>query len=147
MTSVSSSRPRCFRSRISAADGLVGVAGESTGSFFGKAAVMVPAAVIELDEAHVALGEAAGEQAVGGERAGLAGIVAVELETCSGSFESVGEIGHAGLHAERHLVLRDAGVDLRDLRARRVRMRLSAARASSMVAALVARRTPGGLER
>ena len=35
----------------------------------GKLRVLVPAAVEELDEAHAALGQPAGQQAVGGERA------------------------------------------------------------------------------
>ena len=42
--------------------------------------MLVPAAVIELDEAHVALGEPAGQQAVGGVGAGLARLRAVQLE-------------------------------------------------------------------
>ncbi len=46
----------------------------------GQVAVLVPAAVIELDEAHAALGQAPRQQAVGGEGAGLAGLRAVQLE-------------------------------------------------------------------
>ena len=49
--------------------------------------MLVPAAVEELDEAHAALGQPAGEQAVGGEGAGLAGVGAVQLEDVAGSFE------------------------------------------------------------
>ena len=43
-------------------------------------AVLVPAAVEELDEAHAALGQPAGQQAVGRERAGLLRVRAVQLE-------------------------------------------------------------------
>ena len=44
---------------------------------------MVPVAMVELDEAHAALGQPPRQQAVVGERAGLARVRAVEVETCS----------------------------------------------------------------
>src|SRR5579883_2314460 len=56
--------------------GLVGLAAEGADAA-GQAAVVVPAGVIELDEPDVALGQPAGQQAVGGERARLARIRAV----------------------------------------------------------------------
>ena len=46
---------------------------------FLHAAVMVPVLVVKLDEAHAALGQPAGEQAIGGERA-IARLAAVEFE-------------------------------------------------------------------
>ena len=52
-----------------------------------QVAVLVPAAVEDLDEPHVALGQPPGQQAVGGKRAGLARIRPVKLETLSGSPE------------------------------------------------------------
>ena len=42
-------------------------------------AVVVPVAVVELNEAHAALGQPAGQQAVGGERA-VARLGAVQIE-------------------------------------------------------------------
>src|SRR5690349_7277734 len=42
-----------------------------------KPSVMVPVAMIELDEAHAPLGETAGQDAIGSEGAGLARVVAV----------------------------------------------------------------------
>ena len=71
MTSVSSSRPRCLRSLTSAALRLVDFAGrrfsKSLLEVLAGAAVAVPVGVVELDEAHAALDEPAGEQAVVGE--------------------------------------------------------------------------------
>ena len=79
MTSVSSSRPRCFRSVISAADGW-SVSWHCSARSLRQVAVLVPAAVVELDEAHAALGQPPRQQAVGGEGAGLARVGAVQLE-------------------------------------------------------------------
>ena len=64
-----------------------------------------------MDEAHIALRETTGEEAVGGKGPGLPGIVAVKLE---GALRFVGKIGHLRdglLHVEGHLVLRDAGLE------------------------------------
>src|SRR5579859_8113762 len=44
-----------------------------------QAAVMIPIAMVELDEAHAALGQAAGEQTVRGEGA-VAGLRAIHLK-------------------------------------------------------------------
>ena len=54
---------------------------------FGKLAVMVPIAVIELDEAHAALGQPAREQAVVCKRPRLARIRPIRSKTLCGSFE------------------------------------------------------------
>ena len=111
MTSVSSSMPRCFRSLISAAVGLVDLLGLERDVVL-DVAVVVPVAVVELDEAHAALGQPAGQQAVRGERA-VARLArrtarARSAAPCDMSISS----GHARLHLERHLVLRDARRDL-----------------------------------
>ena len=58
--------------------GLVDFAGAQRQLFL-QQAVMIPVAVVELDEAHAAFGQAAGEQAVRGKRA-VARLAAVELE-------------------------------------------------------------------
>ena len=53
----------------------------ATGSFCVQAAVMVPAAMVELDEAHVALGQPPRQQAVRREGPRLPGVLAVERHT------------------------------------------------------------------
>ena len=75
--------------------------------------MVIPAHVEKLDETHVALGEAAGEQAVRGVAAGALDVGAVRVEHALRFLRKVGEIGHAGLHAKGHFVLRDAGLDFR----------------------------------
>src|SRR5215470_811233 len=45
-----------------------------------QVAVLIPAAVIKLDEAHATFGQASREQTVGGVRAGFARLRAVHLE-------------------------------------------------------------------
>ena len=77
----------------------------------GYVAVVIPAAMVELDEADVALGKAAGEEAVGGVGAGDAGVFAIKFEGAGGFFAKVGEIGHTHLHSVRHLVCGDAGIN------------------------------------
>ena len=80
--------------------------------FFAQQAVVVPVAVIELDEPHAALGQPSGEQAVDGERP-VARLAAVELASVFGVFGSqVHQVGHAGLHLEGHFILGDARGDL-----------------------------------
>ena len=93
--------------------GLVGVEallGELAG---GKIIMLIPAGVHELREAHAALGEAAGDEAVIRESAGLEDVGAIHLEHRLGLVLEVEQVGHRGLHAEGHLVLRDARVDRR----------------------------------
>ena len=67
MTSVLSSRPRCFRSLTRAAQGLIGVAAVLL-QVLHQVAVLVPGLVEELDEAHAVLDQPPGQQAVVGER-------------------------------------------------------------------------------
>src|SRR5262249_25952100 len=76
------------------------------------AAVVVPVAVIELDEAHAALGQPAGQQTVGGKGA-VRPLGSIQVENFRRLVAEVHQVRHAGLHAERHLVLADAGGDLR----------------------------------
>ncbi len=79
---------------------------------FDEVVVMVPIAVVKLDEPHAALGQAAREEAVGSERA-IAGLATIEVED---GFRLVGNIHqtrNGSLHPERHLVLRDARGNLR----------------------------------
>ena len=113
MTSVSSSMPRCFRSWIRAGGGLVDVAGQRPGASRVRSAVVIPAAVVELDEADIALGQPPGQQAVGGEGSRLADVVAIELVDVLRLLRCVHQLRDARLHPERHLVLRDARLDLR----------------------------------
>src|SRR5207302_244872 len=75
------------------------------------AAVVVPVAVVQLDEAHAPLRQAPGQQAVGGEGA-VPAVRAVQVEDFPGLAGDVHQPGHAGLHAEGHLVLGDARGDL-----------------------------------
>ena len=75
-------------------------------------AMMVPGAVVELDEAHPALGHAPGEQAVAGEAAIALLLDAVAREGRRRLPAQVGEAGHRGLHAVGHLVLAVPGGDL-----------------------------------
>ena len=111
MTSVSSSRPRCFRSLTRAADGW-SVSWHWLRICVGQVAVLVPAHVIKLDEPHAALGQAAGQQAVGGVAAGLLNVGAVEVEDRLRLVREVGQLGNRRLHAIAQLVLGDPGDDL-----------------------------------
>ncbi len=79
----------------------------------GQIAVLVPAGVIELDEADAAFCQTAGEQAVRGEGAGLFRIRAVEVLDGLGFSADVGDLRDAGLHPVGHFVLCDAGLDFR----------------------------------
>ena len=86
MTSVSSSRPRCFRSLTSAAMAW-SVSLQHFFEVLDQVAVLVPGLVEELHEAHAALDQPAGQQAVVGERR-LARLGAVQVERLRfGSFE------------------------------------------------------------
>ena len=78
-----------------------------------QVAVLVPAHVEELNEPHAAFGQPAGQQAVGGIGAGLLHLGAVHVEHVLRLVLDVGQLGHGGLHAKRHLVLRDARGDFR----------------------------------
>ena len=73
----------------------------------------VPAAMVDLHEPDAALDQAARQEAVRGERARLAHIVAVEPQDGFGLPGNIRQLGHRGLHAKRHLVLRDARLRFR----------------------------------
>ena len=77
-----------------------------------EAAVVVPVLVIELDETDAPLGEPPGENAVGGERAGVPCIGAVLFDQVVRLVGEIGHLGHARLHPEGHLVVGDPGRDL-----------------------------------
>ena len=76
--------------------------------------MVVPVAVVELDEAHASFGETSSEQAVAGERA-VTRSGAVGFHDGGGFFRDVHQFRHAGLHLEGHFVLADAGDDFRIL--------------------------------
>src|SRR5690606_26089722 len=83
-------------------------------------AVLVPAVAVaagagQLDEAHPALDEAAGEEALQTEDLGVLEIrvEAVELLHRLGFAAQVHQVGHGGLHAEGGLVVADGALDLR----------------------------------
>ena len=66
---------------ISAGGGLVRFAA-TLRQILRQLAVMVPIAVIELNEAHTSLGKAAREHAVGGESSRLLRVRAIHIEDC-----------------------------------------------------------------
>ena len=76
-----------------------------------KLAVVVPGAVIELNHAHAALGEAAGEEAVRGKGAIARFLDAVKVEGGLALAGEIGQLRNARLHFKRHLVLGDARRD------------------------------------
>ena len=81
---------------------------------FGEFAVVIPAAVEELDEADAALGHAAGEEAVAREGARIFDFGAVDFFVEGFVFAGeIGELGNGGLHAEGHFLLSDGGLDFR----------------------------------
>ena len=79
----------------------------------GQTPVVVPTHVKELDAANVSLRHAAGKQAIRGIGPGLQNVRSIAVEDMLGFLGNVGQVGHARLHAESHLVLGNTGVDLR----------------------------------
>ena len=75
--------------------------------------MVVPAHVEELDEADVAFAKATGQETVRGVGARALHVRTVEIEHMLRFLREVEQVGHAGLHAEGHFVLGDAGLDLR----------------------------------
>src|SRR5436853_606613 len=75
-----------------------------------KSLLVVPIAVIELNEAHAPLGQPPLQQAVRPKRA-VAGRASVRLKTLRRFLAGVHQIRNAGLPVKRQLVLRDAGRD------------------------------------
>ena len=74
--------------------------------------MVIPRAVVELDEAHAAFREPAREQAVRCEGAVARFLHAIRFEHRLGLLGKVRQVRHRGLHLEGHLVLRDARLDL-----------------------------------
>src|SRR5580700_8568189 len=74
--------------------------------------MVIPIAMIELDEAHTALGEASREQTIRCEGT-VAGMGSVDIEDTLRLLAHIHKTRHARLHFERHLVLRDTRGDLR----------------------------------
>ena len=83
------------------------------GQLLGQNRVVIPAPVKQLDKPHSAFGQAAGQQAVGGEGSGLFGVRAVEVEDVVGFVAEVGDFRYAGLHPVGHFALGDVKVDFR----------------------------------
>ena len=83
------------------------------GEVAGQVSVLIPAAVENLGEADPPFRETAREDAVVGERSRLAGVGTVHLEDAFRLVLQIHQVRHAGLHAERHLILGNAGLDLR----------------------------------
>ena len=123
-TSVSSSRPRCFRSWIRAAMGW-SQSRALNGSDV-EPLVVVPRPLDEMHESDTALDQSAGQKAIGGKGAVLirtAGTLglddrvfavdSVRIERSPRLARKIGQFGRGGLHPERKLVAGDAAEDLR----------------------------------
>ena len=109
-------------------------------------AVVVPVGVVELDEAHAALDQPAGQQAVVRERRACPARRRTARASLRLSFERSISSGRAGLHAVGHLVGGDARGDLRV--AGLVEPWPGSGRGSRRASAAGrARVTPGGLDR
>ena len=79
---------------------------------FDESAVVIPVAMIELNETDATLGEAARDEAVAREGTGLVHVGAVAVDRGGGFAFEVHELGHAALHAVGHFKLADACLDL-----------------------------------
>ena len=106
--------------------------------------VVVPVAVVELDEAHAALGQPPRQQAVRARTSRRTPRAVQSRARCCGSLRDVDQPGHARLHAERHLVLRDAGARSRGRPPVAAALRVSASTAS-ITSRCCARRHAGGV--
>ena len=67
--------------------------------------------MIELDESHVTLGKTSCQQAVGRKSPRFPSVFTVKRKYVIRFSGSVRQFGDTGLHPERHLILRDAGLD------------------------------------
>jgi len=74
--------------------------------------VNVPAAVVDLHEARAPLQEPARQETTVGKGAAAAGLLAVEAVGAGRFVHDIDQVRHRRLHAEGHLVLRDAGLRL-----------------------------------
>ncbi|MFM1944913.1 MAG: hypothetical protein RI897_3895 [Verrucomicrobiota bacterium] len=93
-------------------EGVGGFIGEGAADVhvFDEVAVVVPSAVVEVDEADALFGEASGEEAIGGVGA-VAGLGAVHVEDVLGFVAEVHQVGDGHLHLEGHFIGGDAGFD------------------------------------
>ena len=83
------------------------------GEHLRQEAVDIPAAMVDLNEAHVPFGQPPRHETSLGERSGLARLFAVRLPRAGRLSTGVGQLGHGSLHAEGHFVLCHAGPGLR----------------------------------
>src|SRR5207248_1017443 len=74
--------------------------------------VLVPAAVEDLYEPHVALGKPACQQGTAGEAAGSVDVGAIHIKNVFRLVRDIDQLGDRGLHAKGHLVLGDACLGL-----------------------------------
>ncbi len=86
--------------------GLIGVSALLR-DFFGEVRVLVPAHVIELNEADVLFGHAPGQQTVSGIAAGLVNVRAIHVQDVLWFVRDVGHLGNRRLHAEGEFRLLD----------------------------------------
>ena len=78
-----------------------------------EAAVLVPTTVEQLHESHVAFGQAPRQKTVVSVGARLTRGIAVEFESALWLVRKIDDFRSGGLHAEGHLILGDACLDLR----------------------------------
>ena len=112
----------------------------------GDIAMLVPAAMKDLHESHIAFGHPASQQATGGKRARLLHIRSVHIENVLRFVRDVGQFGHRSLHAKGHFVLGDAGLRFR-IADFSERLADSAVPANRACGGELPRSTPGGLDR
>lgn len=77
----------------------------------GEAAMVIPAHVEELDEAHVAFAETTSQKAIRGIRAGAFYVWSVKVEDVLWFFGKIEQVRYAGLHAEGHFILCNPSLD------------------------------------
>ena len=75
--------------------------------------MLVPTAVVKLDESHAALGQPSRQKAIRRVRSRLARIISVKLIGRVGFLREVRELRHGRLHTIRHFVLGYACFNLR----------------------------------
>jgi len=73
----------------------------------------IPPPIKQLHVADPLLHESPGEETVVSEGTRLPDVRAIGIEGLGILLRDVGQLGNRGLHPERHLILGDAGVDLR----------------------------------
>ena len=79
--------------------------------FRGQVVVLIPAAMIKLDEPHAPLDQPPRQQTVRRKRSGATSVLAVQLKGRFALGREVRQLWHGGLHSEGGLVLRNASFD------------------------------------